>query len=522
MRNQYYREPGSRVIWIVWAIQFVFLIISLAGVDGPFVSVHFERQNQTYDIARHIFQTGWPGILTPEASFSSAGYTALPFTVARLEFPFYGLFGWPFAAAFGHEHAVVRLIAVAFSLLSISLVFHILGHWLEPLSAVAGTFLWAFSPLVLHFGQVPMPDILCTAGLMLAFFLALRGQLWASSAAFAFAILAKESIIPFGLPVLTALLLAKKVHSVRSGVRLAVLWCAVPAVSLCCWLSLDFFGPRTPWTVLQTATDNTRGRLGDLLVSRFYVESAACIVPFGVGLLGMLALYFALTDGKGRMQRSLKLSIVFAAAFYWVVVVRKILEPQYFLPLVFWLVVAGSFGFAALWQRMGASRVARLGLFFLLMAHVAVAWRFTSDLKASRVPDYPAIETAARLIAPGARVAVVGRAYGAAPAVWLNRNVETVSDYPNDLAKDLPYLESMNFRYLLILDLESRHSRKLLQGTSASDLMRSLKFVITGDEAADADSRTHFCDPGSAIRQFCDGHLTRIYDNPDVVLYRLP
>ena len=511
-------------IRLVVGIQTVFFLSSLVGLNGPFLSVHFERQNQTYDIARHVFQTGWQGIIIPEASFSMPGYTNLPFTVSRLEFPFFGLIGWPFVMMAGHDHAVVRLIAVAFSLLSIYLIFRILRHWLDPASALFGTALWAFAPLVLHFGQVPMPDILCTAAVMLAFYLALRGKLAASSMAFAFAILAKESVLSFGLPVLVALLAARNIRTSRAAIRTAVLWGVTPAILIAGWLALDRVGPPTPWTVLHVAKGDARGPLSDFVSPSFYLHGIASLLPFGIGVMGCIALWFAFRNKTVHVDRWMKVSIVFASVFYVVFVVRKILEPQYFLPLLFWLIVATSFGFTSMAEKFSSSRAWRLVLFFACAAHVFGAWIFTSDLKASRVPDLPAITRAALLLPPGTRVAVIYLGYGASPAVWLNRNVQSVSWAPQDLDRDLPAMEAANFRYLMILDVESRHRRRQLQLMSLPVMIETLKLVLTGQKLPDeeADPLTRLANAGSPPRQYCDAHLKRIFESPSAVLYELP
>jgi hypothetical protein len=522
-RPKQWIEVSDRIATrVVRAVQVLFLLIALPGLNNPFLSVHFERQNQTYDIARQVFEKGWQGILVPRASFSLAGYSDLPFTVARLEFPFYGFLGWPFAVAFGHDRAVVRLIAVAFSLLSIYLMFHILRHWLDPLSSVTGAALWAFAPLVMHFGQAPMPDILCTTGWMSAFYCALRRRLKLSSAAFAFAVLAKESVVPLGLPVLVALLVAKGIQNRRAAARTALVWCALPTALLTAWLSLDFFGPKTPWTVLQTANDSSRGPISELLSAHFYVESIACLLPYGLGVIGSFALYFAAICKRRSIDGRAKLSMIFAGFFYWIFVARKILEPQYFLPLLCLLVICASFGFAGMRDKMRSSARWRAFGVPALALHILTAYLFTSDLKASRVPDYPAIERAARHIPPGARVAIVGKTYGASPAVWLNRNVEATSEEPADLARDLPYLESMNFRYLMILDLESRHSRPSAQVISVPVMVASVKRLLINHTGEADDVLTHYCDPGSPTRRYCDAHFKRLFESRFAVLYALP
>ena len=119
---------------------------------------------------------------------------------------------------------------------------------------------------------------------------------------------------------------------------------------------------------------------------------------------------------------------------------------------------------------------------------------FTSDLKAARVSNFAGIESAAHLIPNGARVVMVCRHYGAGPAVWLNRNVVNIPGDTKDLDHELRTLRSQNFTYLMILDVESRHR---------------------------GEAVTHYADPSSAVRQFCDQNLQRLFESQNVVLYSL-
>lgn len=396
----------STALKLVYLLQALFLVTALFDLDAPFLSVHFERQNQTFDIARHVFREGWSAVIAPKASFSLPGYTSQPFTICRYEVPFHGLFGWPLAAALGHERAVVRLISVAFALLSIYLFFSTLRHWVEPAAALAGTALWATAPLVLQLGQVPMPDILCTTGVIASFYFALKGNLPVSSGCFLFAILAKESVLPFGLPILVALLVAKECRSAGRFLILSIAWGLAPLLGLAAWISLDRFSPPTPWTILQTAAErNDVGFLNPTL----YVVGAACLFPFGVGVLGMLGIASAAINKAPRMNCWIKRSIVVACLVYFFFVDRKILEPQYFLPLIFWLALAASFGFAWLIERQRSSLLWRTVLGVAVCAHVVVVWMFTSDVKAARVSNLAGIESAAHLIPTGARVVMFCR-----------------------------------------------------------------------------------------------------------------
>jgi hypothetical protein len=81
-----------------------------------------------------------------------------------------------------------------------------------------------------------------------------------------------------------------------------------------------------------------------------------------------------------------------------VLVIRKILEPQYFLPLVFWLVLGASLGFVRLLERGRSSVLWRTVVGVAISAHVLVVSMFATDLKAARVYNLAEIESAAYLI----------------------------------------------------------------------------------------------------------------------------
>jgi hypothetical protein len=140
-------------------------------------------------------------------------------------------------------------------------------------------------------------------------------------------------------------------------------------------------------------------------------------------------------------------------------------------------------------------------------AHIVVAYVFAADLIASRVPDYPSIERVAHLLPAGARVALIYLHYGASPAVWLDRNVEKLKD----LDEDLRYLQSMNFHYLLILDVKSRYSSATAR-TPLSKMTANLTPQIAPSQ---------FADPSSAERRYCDSHFRRLFDSRYAVLYSM-
>lgn len=503
---------------LVGFLQLVFLVIALSNLNGPFVSFHNERQNQTFDTARHVFNYGWSAVLAPKTSFSLPGYEAKPFTVALQEFPYFGVLGWPLAKMFGHPAAVVRIISILFALVSIRLLYLILRHWLAPGGALGGAVLWTFSPLLIHFGQVPMPDILCTTGMLAAFWFALKNNLPASSGSFLFACLAKISIIFFGLPVLVALLVARNCKSLPEFLQISFCWGALPLAGLTGWLALEFMDPNTPWTIAKILSG--RGGVQDLFTARFYGFIFAILIPYGLGCLGVLGCAMTLVKKRApQIQPAIKWALLVANFLYIFFVVAKIAEPQYLLPSLAWLIMAAAFGINHLAGKINHGCWWRAGLVSLVCLQALTAFIFTSDLKASRVPDYESIEKAAALIPPGARVIVVYPFYGAAAAVWLNHNVLAIDNIAS-LEAELPRLEKIGFSHLVLMDLKTR-----TKSASKESVLQMLAAIchLNRPPAAGRDSRlSGFTRPGSPFCQYCEPRFTRLFSSDFIIVYGLP
>jgi hypothetical protein len=487
-------QAARTTLYLLWTLQGLVLIVSLYHLDGPFVSAHYERQNQTYDTAKHIFDDGWRDVLIPKASFSFEGYEAQRFTVLMQEFPFHGLLGWPFARVFGHERAVVRLISVVFALLSIQFIYQILRVWLEPAPALIGAAIWATAPLLLHLGSIPMPDIICTTGMLAAFHYALRGRLRPSSLCFLVAILGKSSVTPFGLPIVTALLLARQVGSARDNAVTVLKWGLAPLLALAAWISLSFLAPDTPATTIKIISQ--RGSWGTLADPSLYASSLVYVLPCGIGILGGLGLLFSILKFPAPFDRRLAWSIIVANGFYFLFAIRKVPEFQYFLPPVAWALIWGAQTFPGLLEKAHASRSLGWALGMLAVLHLVVSLAGTYDLKASRMDDFTIWERARQLLPPDARVIVVYPHYGASPAVWLQRNTIAVSSLEM-LQERLPKLESLGFRYVLILDVKIPHP-----------------FIRFGQIKL---SPKH-----PELRQFCDAKFRRLCQGPRTVLYAIP
>jgi hypothetical protein len=500
--------------WLVRLTQAMFLLTALLGLDGPFVSAHNERQNQTFDVARHVFREGWEGVVVPKASFSLPGYETQRFTAVPQELPVHGLFGWPVALLSGHQRAAVRLVSIAFALFSIQLVYWVLRWWNGPGVGAAGACLWAAAPLVLHLGQVPMPDIVCTCAMLASFWFALQGRSPASSLTFAFALLAKVSVIPFGLPILVALLTAEGCHSKGRYLRRSILWGIFPTLTLACWiLSTAALSPASPWTLAEIAgRQNASSHWYSL---KLWAMILGCLFPFGLGIIGALGLAFA-RQAFRRLNPWVLGAVLFSNGFYFLTFVKKITEFQYLLPSLFWLLLIAAFGFRELRARWQQGAAWRAGLGLALAAHLLVTVIFTLDLKASRVPAFADLQAAAGMIPPDARVIVFYRFYGASAAVWLDRNVLAIANL-QQFQTGLPRLQALGFNYVLLFDVENRR----LLTRVGSPAFRNW-FSVLRSAAPPEAVQTRYADPASPARQFCDGNFSRLFEKSNLVLYALP
>jgi hypothetical protein len=504
--------------WSVHFFQLLFLVVMLFELDAPFLSAHHERQNHTFEMARHVFHDGWRSIVTPKVSDTMEGYETQRFTAVLQEVPFHGVIGWPLTLFTSHERAVVRLVSTAFALISIQLLYWILRFWLPPAPSAAGAALWAMAPLTLHYGQVPIPDILCTTGMLAAFWFALRGKLPASSSCFLFAVLAKLSVIPFGLPILAALLVARNCRSKRNFLQLSLAWGWLPLLGLLLWTGLLYwFAPPTPATVMYIITN--RGDWITLVSLSFYEVVLGCLLPFGLGVMGFVGVVFAMLAQRPKMDQRIKWAIISSNLFYLILVVRKVPESQYMLPMLAWCVVPASFGFNLLMDKLRAGAAWRIALGTALIMHVLMTVAFTIDLKTSRVPNFPDIERAARLLPPDARVVVVYRfPCGCSPVVWLNRNILALWE-PTGMAGRFTALRRFGFTHVLILDIENRHNPKSADGplALAGRLYQALRKTPPATEA----SLPGYADPASPFRRYCDQHFSSLFVAPHVVLYSM-
>ncbi len=507
----------------VGLLQGIFLIIALIGLDTPFVSTHYVRQCFSFDVAQRIFHGSWDDVINPKGSFtqlsgdrpddetSPLNIPAPRSTICHLEFPFLGVLGWPAARVFPqHERAIVRLVAIAFAILSIRMMYLILRWWLEALPALLGTALWTFAPLVLHFGQVGMPDMLVTAGIAVAFYASLRSWLAVSSGAFLFTLLAKASAIPYGLPILVALALARNVGDVAAFVRMALAWGVPPAFGLAGLVLLGLHNPPGSWVIVGGYQPGIFGPVtrAELTSLHTYELVLLKVFPFGLGAIGTAGLLFAAINPVRYMDRALQIAIAVALLADYVLERIVWYEPQYTVPILFFLVIAASFGFPAILAHVQRQRSWRIIGLVLLLVHATIDVGCAHYLKASRVSNYPAIEAAAGLLPPDARVVAYCTTTNQVPPVWLHRNtlkffvpVTRDAKSASFLAKRLEEFHRAGFDYLMVFEIEGK-SVNLPTGTG----------------------NTHFAgftEPSSPLRQLLDARHPVLFDRDRVVLYDL-
>lgn len=492
----------------------VFFAVAWPDLGRPFTSVHYVRQNHTYDISRRVFQEGWSAVLTPKMSFSLPENAQVPFTVARMDFPFHGLLGWPWAAFFpGREREIVRLISLAVAAVSMGLFFRILRFWHDPHVSLVICAMWILSPLLLHLGQIPMPDIFATTFMMAAFAFSLRGGLMGSACSFLMALLAKVSVIVYGLPILAALILARKPGGIIPAIRLSVRWGLLPLAGLALWIALGQNDPPASWQIIGGVPCGERGliRLEDLLSFPMYIPPLAMLLAFGCGVLGIAFLAASSHHVHPTPGAWLVVCVLVAIVAQYLLMRISWLEFQYTLPVLFWVLWLASFGVAPFLKKVRHGFGWRIAFFSLLVGQVSVSLVCSAYLKKSRVSNIEAIEAAQKFLPENARVIVFAFVGGTAtsPPVWLKCNTLSLCDLANPSAPwdergfvgQVERLRGMGFEYLAVFDTDTRQ--------------RLASFL--GPPSFETDHAVL----GSSVRRFCESKFRLIYQGNRIVLYGL-
>lgn len=138
--------------WEIAAIVAVALGVRLIGINRPYISVHWIKQLQIAPIALNFYEHGY-NILWPETDYSAdrPAYIEIEFQlVTWLTALLYRVFGV-------HEW-VGRLVAIAFSVGSVWLLY-LLARWhIGRTAATYALLYYAFAPSSVYFGRVLMSE----------------------------------------------------------------------------------------------------------------------------------------------------------------------------------------------------------------------------------------------------------------------------------------------------------------------------------------------------------------------------
>jgi hypothetical protein len=448
----------KRVGWLGIA----FVLIGLLHLRDPFLtSASHERQNQTVGLEMSATQ-GLSGFWRePRVLFSSASAPELPYSGLRFEFPFPALLatiagraGWPEGKSF------YVLLSLVCSLVSAWFLLLVLRHWQVPEHAgVAAGILWLFSPLVLHYGQIPMPDIFATCFMSAALYLnVVRSSVFISSLLFAIALLAKPNVGPFAFPFASWILSDSTLSWPNRLVRIAC-WGILPTLFLGIWLLLsrhDAPHVQNLLTLLQVGQLDAGA--GGLLLPGVWIRMASYLTFFGIGAVGLLALVVSRrTDAIPPRTRWLFLAALLSAIFCYARFTRFMWrEPQYTLPLLFWLTLFVGLRSASLFDRLRGSKGLRAAFQVAAVAQVVVTTALTMDLKASRAPADEELSHLRDAVRTSRRVLTLSPSYGASSSIWLGKNTLEYFAASQSPEASLETFERLGFSAFVVFDYSLR------------------------------------------------------------------
>ena len=147
------REAERRPSFDLAVLLILLLAIAfrLYRIDIPFIEGHSWRQVTNADIARH-YAEGSMNLFMPRVSWGGLN------GAVGMEFPllhYLTAIAWRIG---GESHIVARLIAMAFSLASVVLIFLLGRRWFGAPAGRAAAFLFAVSPTMVFFGRAFMSD----------------------------------------------------------------------------------------------------------------------------------------------------------------------------------------------------------------------------------------------------------------------------------------------------------------------------------------------------------------------------
>jgi 4-amino-4-deoxy-L-arabinose transferase-like glycosyltransferase len=143
---------GARSDWVFWIILALALLLRLYRIDAPYVDAHSWRQVTNADIAR-LWVEHPLNIFYPQVSWGGRdGYVGSEFPLIQA----LAAIAW---RVFGYSDAAGRLVAVAFSVASVWLMY-LLGTRLFGRPAGRGAaLLLAFAPSYVYFGRTLLSDV---------------------------------------------------------------------------------------------------------------------------------------------------------------------------------------------------------------------------------------------------------------------------------------------------------------------------------------------------------------------------
>jgi hypothetical protein len=503
---------------------FVFCLVGLYQIDGPYTDAFHERQNQVAEVSRNIYQAGLRSSWQPRARFGNPDNPGLGYTVLRLEYPFHGISSGLLYHVFGESPWVGRAVSIVLSLLAFWFALRVYAALAGDRAATIGLVLFALAPLTLHCGQVPMPDIVCTLGMIGSMALAISDRacgdrpraVVASALLFMVALLGKPSIAPYALPIFVSLISFD--HGIGWNLKRLSLWLAIAFALPIVWASLSVFDPVGTLTSLKMAGDPTHKRnIKDLMSIYFYIRIVSYIVFFGVGPLGVLlaalGVRSALRDGRVLLTGA----VGFSVAFVYCTIARLMWrEPQYTLPVLFWIGLYASLGARSLLSGEAGWLRRPLLLVPLIVLQVGGMILATLDLKADRYPHYGELVAIQRVLPPGAKVVQISDSYGATPTYALSRTTiqfggaaprisfspaQSVGG-PTSTQDPLPELRSLHclgYDYLIFIDYTFRGR-------------------LFGNDRRWVQGRTLQPD----LHRLAEQHFDKIFESPHATLYKLP
>lgn len=139
---------------ILAAIVIVGLALRLYGITSPLVDSYHQRQTQTAMVARNLYENGMNIFYTQYDIYgNSPGYVIL-------EFPLLNSLVALVYFIFGVHEIIGRLIALAFSLGAILLMYRLAREFLLPRPALVATAVYALSPTNIYLSRAFMPESL--------------------------------------------------------------------------------------------------------------------------------------------------------------------------------------------------------------------------------------------------------------------------------------------------------------------------------------------------------------------------